>query len=665
MFHVSSFCSSDVMLSPGDLAPGPRFFVALNLCQAISDRNMVGQECGSVSSLQLLEKADFCEVGKIRRDTFQENNYCWSIPQFRQPHRWLDDSSDPTQGAWIEFGNLSCCPSNNGNPSPPGTIEQMPIMVRLEHPNVEHCNDPNYFEIDRSRTDDFNTMFNCSLSKKESFEIVVLTSRMCPNYLDYVLNVSRTELDCNQDKTSKLLICTVIPGITHGTATSDYICSRDHLEVTVIGTNSSDVTRSPLAEMTAQSSDRCRFSVPLEDLKAVVVTYAFPRFAAIANISGSPFEMPVDNSQSDSNTVPIIAGGAAGGVLLLCIVAFAICVSWRRGRYTPNKDDQGTDGSDERLTGNDATRNSTGHGNAGHDPCQSEGVIWGEQPADQHPSSGVAMLQRPSCEKDEDRQPDDAVHQRLLGGTGQLPPHETNGSSATESVGEPKDDEETGKQSDRSPCVDIEGHKNETDSVGNSCDATITRDDTARCLQLRKEYCDQSDGNPETSSGKTRMHGFKMSQFSEILVKGPLVSDLYDICVIRRQGDKEWVERNLTPQFRELNLSIFDVQGTQRAEDLGQLVSDFIVRNIECSSCFVIICSSDSMDFSFKYSLELALQETIKGRNTEKLLIISVDGAPRSVEDSLVCFTRIDWSDIDQRQLVVKKLQSVADNRVR
>ena len=312
------FWFSDVLYHQSS---GPPYFsVALNLCQTVSQHSEIGGKCGSNAELQVVEMVDACQSFQLTQAELKERYYCWSIRQAKNPILNLNDKSDPSVGASILFGNLSCCPQNGTDASDPGTIGQIPIRIILEPPS-RGCNDHDLFEIVKSRTSDFRAMLDCSLLQGNYFDIVVETSRLCPANIDYALNVSETYLSCHVDKLNRVN-CTVFLHGRNASVTSDSVCSFDHFQVQLKSSDNSEIKY--LSEFSVNNTNRCTFSVAVDSLEAVIVTYSFEPFVSHGNISGSPYLLSLSHSKSRFPYLYIAGGGGLILIILVFIVVYCV-----------------------------------------------------------------------------------------------------------------------------------------------------------------------------------------------------------------------------------------------------------------------------------------------------------------------------------------------------
>lgn len=136
----------------------------------------------------------------------------------------------------------------------------------------------------------------------------------------------------------------------------------------------------------------------------------------------------------------------------------------------------------------------------------------------------------------------------------------------------------------------------------------------------------------------------------------------YDICLIYRHGDKDWVKTNLQKHFQELELSIYEVPSPQQIEHL-KLTDEFSENVKQCSVC-LFICSPDSIhpegDYTFKDLLDYTLAKAFKDRSTAKLIIISTDRETSFLEASVDPITFLDWVDLEQQTVIIELIWSVS-----
>ena len=359
------------MWLPHDRSLPYYFGLALNLCQRISSNTAVGQKCGSVSELQLQEPVDMCESDKQKRDLEMLLPYCWFIHQNSHPVRKLDDDSNPSRGAWILFGNLSCCPKNGINLSDPETIGQVPIWIRLEPPmNSDKCNDLDYFELDFSRTSDFRAIFGCPVPH-EPFVISVLTSRLCPGNINYVLNPNQANLDCSVDEMNNVLTCIVMLALNDSSKTSNHVWFLNHFQVEV--TRNTSVTSLLLSELAVNDSSsmppishyhRCRFSLPTKGLEVVAVKYSFEPFVGDGNIQHSPYQVVLHPSQDDHSETRqhliVIIAVCVGILSAFLTIAIGCYNVYRRNYGSGNNNDNRDECSHESNNPTLVTDNDEG-----------------------------------------------------------------------------------------------------------------------------------------------------------------------------------------------------------------------------------------------------------------------------------------------------------------
>jgi hypothetical protein len=592
----------DVQLPSNNLEP-PFFRLALNLCQPISPSTVVGQSCGSVTGLQLLEKVDVCEVDKWKRDTQVTLPlplpYCWTIQQSHPPDWWLVNNSDPSLGAWILFGNMTCCPGDGVHASPPGTIGRIPIKIKLEPPkDIDNCSDIDYFEVNTSRTSNFGVMFDCSFPP-QPFIIFVLTSRLCRENIDYVLN---PDLDCFMDGMMTTLNCTVTPG-NNSTATSEFFWSLSRFQVEV--TRSGTVTKHLLSELVLVSSflpfhHGVSFLLSTKGLEKVAVNYSFEPFVPNGNIQHSPYEVmlhkPQNDDHSERNLLMKIIFPSFAGLLLIILIGYCL---YRKFKPTPRPPDEssvtglisGSGDSDSNPSGtvsgtNGVSLSSSGEHTQLNDPTQSFTDATGL-----HQSSQGRSIEQCEFYKPLNQQAPLISDAR---GQSQIPQNRPS------------------------------GHYNLVDSQGQ----LIIKG------QLLSE--DRSETNPDAMS--------------------------HDVFVIHHTDDAEWVDKHLKPKFYEYQLSVGNCHTPRRIVDVGKKLSDFIRENIQLIPICIVICSPNHEqkegDFNFSFASDLALYQTVK--DSKKLWIIATDDRAETVPEAFRIFTYTKWSDSQQRELLWEKLKSIS-----
>lgn len=654
-----------MQLEPSSQSSSPYFHVALHLCHPVSNQSVVGRVCGSRAELQLLAVSDDCERNKRRRDTLQQvsRQYCWNIPRDTQLPKWLNNDSDPSQGGWIVFGSLNCCPWNGTQPSYPGTPGSLHLRVKLEPPDVsEYCENTDYVELSGLSSNDFQVVFKCSLSQSEYFDIVVKTSRLCPRNIDYELNVNLTKLNCDTHQMNNSLVCRITPRRTDGNVTSDFVCSLHHFQVEAIG--SLGATTYYLTEL-ATVSDKCVFSLPSKGLDAVIVTYLFGLSGDIRNISESPYRL----DKSPSNDKWWIIGGAVGGFVVCVIVVIIIistsCFVYRRKCC----DSHGVGEFGDQCA-------SLGGCNTGHTPAAAAANITpvndvisqeGDQ-TDLDAGQSQALLGQDNIlqtgvpdgngEHEQLLFEADPVHDQLDWKEGSVDgpdPHNIN--SATQCCSDKGNHaSDSGRPTDRLvenindfPTDDSDLRKQFADSPG-----TLSSSSACQSLDNQRHHTIiiLNDGQSWMTTAAADM---------QVAVKGQLVAKP-SICVIRRGCDQDFVCKDICPLAEAYGLHVFDIH--DQNQELGVHFIDFIWKCIDLSSYFVIICSPEpdvgENDCWFKYTIDLALHETITDANSwHKLLIVSTDGEEKTVQKSLRVFTYLHWNLEEDKQRLAEMFQLI------
>jgi hypothetical protein len=362
---VELFTSKDIYSWLKDDPSLPYYFgLELNLCQPISHHSVVGQKCGSVAELQLQQPVDACESDKQKRDQDKLLPYCWYIHQNSHPARRLVNDSNPSLGAWILFGNLSCCPKNDVNLSDPETTVHAPIWIKLVPPiNNEKCSDLDYFEVNITETSDFKSIYSCP-AHHEIFQISLSTSRLCPENINYVLNATQSSLDCSVDERNSIVTCTV----TFPSSEDSHVWFLNNFEVEL--TRNATVTSYLLPELAANCSTLmppvshdhwCKFSLPAHELEKVAVKYSLQPFRSSENIRHSPCDVLSSSDNCNFETVLIIAiavGGVAIGII--AVVVYCVC----RHKSSSSGNSANNPNLQESYTG---SHESTAHGSSQHD----------------------------------------------------------------------------------------------------------------------------------------------------------------------------------------------------------------------------------------------------------------------------------------------------------
>ena len=243
----------------------PYFTISFGLCQSVSSSTVVGQQCGSKTPIQALEKHDYLLSISSQDESIW---YCWYGGNTSDIHVTLHNPASPANGLTVSYGSSDCCPSGQIEP---GTVNRMNVEVTLS-PASSQCDDSDYWEVDKTNLPDlYSALYKCSPNQTIVYNI--LSSRFCPEFIDWQLDVNATTFHCQRD--ASMVQCYVTPvRLLDGQKCSQYVCRYPHIYFVFTTTNGTQVNRT-LTGMTDHYNGSCSFRYSADGLSTIEAFYHY------------------------------------------------------------------------------------------------------------------------------------------------------------------------------------------------------------------------------------------------------------------------------------------------------------------------------------------------------------------------------------------------------
>ena len=259
----------------------PPFDVFFGVCQPVLSSTSVGQQCGSKAPIQILERSD------------SHPGYCWYVGNMLDMHVTLYDPASPTDGLTVTYGSLNCCPSGQLEP---GSFNKVNVKVTLS-PALDHCDDPNYWKVNKTDLPDLDTiLYKCSPNQTSDLVYNLLSSRLCPEFTDWQLDVNATTLRCEHNAST--VTCFVSPvRLIDGQICSQYVCTFPHIYFVFTATNDTQVNRT-LTRLADHPNGSCSFRYNADGLRKIEALYNYFQSPSVNLAGHNPYVISRDSKEN-------------------------------------------------------------------------------------------------------------------------------------------------------------------------------------------------------------------------------------------------------------------------------------------------------------------------------------------------------------------------------
>ena len=260
--------------------------VFFGVCQPVLSSTSVGQQCDSKAPIQILERTN----STLLQDG--ASGYCWYVGNMLDMHVTLYDPASPTDGLTVTYGSSNCCPSGQLEP---GIFNKVNVKVTLS-PALDHCDDPDYWKVNKTDLPDLYTiLYKCSSNQTSDLVYNLLSSRLCPEFIDWQLDANATTVLCYQNAST--VTCFVSPvRLIDGQMCSQYVCTFPHIYFVFTATNGTQVNRT-LTGLTDDPYESCSFRYNADGLNTIEALYSYFESSSVNLAGDNPYVVSEEESQ--------------------------------------------------------------------------------------------------------------------------------------------------------------------------------------------------------------------------------------------------------------------------------------------------------------------------------------------------------------------------------